>query len=150
MKMEIMEGLITPFASPRHPVPHCSQHDPAVRQQGREEAKMLAHDGKAVAQALAMALFGKAAHQVIGHDDASVYGCLALFQNTDTPVIIGAKIVRMVQGSQAATGHKRLMHDQHTTQIIMPLQAGGQAAGTQFAHCASGLPGLIYQQRLAI
>ena len=115
-----------------------AQYDPAVRQQGREKAKMLTHHDETVAQALAVALFGEAAHQIISQHQTCIDCAPALLQNTDTPVVVGAEVIRAVGRGEAATGHERLVDNQHATQIIAPMEAGGQAAGAELAHHAGG------------
>lgn len=128
----------------------CPDYNPEVRQQGSEESKMLAHNPEPVVQALAVALFGHPAHQVIADHKPGMHVLAAFFQNPDAPVVVGAQISRHVLGRQTAARHEGLVYHQHSAEVVAPRKPGRQRAGAELAHQSCRLSGIVHESGVAV
>ena len=61
------------FSRPLNAMYDRPNHDPCMGQQRRYKAEVGAHHLKTVFEALAVALFGYAAHEIVGRDEAGIH-----------------------------------------------------------------------------
>ena len=121
-----------------------------MRQQRRQEAEVGAHHRESVAETLAVALFGDAAHEVVGRDKAGIYVFTALFQDFDAPVVVGAEVVFDERRRDGETRYEGLVHHEHSAEKIAPVEVCGQLAGAEFAHRADGVAFSIHEHGFAV
>lgn len=111
---------------------------------------MRSHHREAVAEALAVALFGDAAHEVVSRDEAGVHGFAAFFQDLDTPVVVGAEVVFDERRRDGEARDKSLVNYKHSAEKLAPVEVLRQFTGAEFTHCAGGSAPLVHEHGFAI
>lgn len=111
---------------------------------------MHAHHFETVPETLAVTLLRDAAHEVVGRDEAGIDSFAALFQDFDTPVVVGAEVVFDERRRDGKAGNKGLMHDKHSTEKLSPMQVFRQFPRAEFAHCADGAAFRVHEHGFAI
>ena len=111
---------------------------------------MRPHHREPVAQALAVALLGDAAHEIVGRDKARIDVFAAFFEYFDAPVVVGAEVVVHERRSDGKARDEGLVHHEHAAQKLAPVEVFGQLAGAEFAHGTDGPALRIHEHRFAI
>lgn len=129
---------------------HRPNHNPPVRQQRRHKAEVRAHHLETVAEALAMALFGDAAHKIVGRDKAGVHGYTALFQDFNAPVVVGAEVVFDERRHDGQARDEGLVHYQHPAEKLAPVELDGKFTSAELAHGTNRQAFRVHEHRFAV